>query len=117
MQQLEESIARYLADLDRRIEIRARSPKPACAFEGEGRDGAGTMQRLQHRRTDPRLTNDLTDRPTHVPLCPVARGGRLQRADRGGCQAHLVVTHEVTNQGTDRSQLASMGKKVPKPLC
>ena len=25
---------------------------------------------------------------------------------------HLVVTHEVTNQGTDRAQLASMGKQT-----
>jgi hypothetical protein len=29
---------------------------------------------------------------------------------------HLVVTHEVTNQGTDRAQLASMGQQTQEAL-
>jgi transposase len=29
---------------------------------------------------------------------------------------HLIVTHEVTNQGTDRSQLAAMGKQTQEAI-
>ena len=42
-------------------------------------------------------------------MTPGLRRGRIAKH-------HLVVTHEVTNQGTDRAQLSSMGQQTQEAL-
>lgn len=44
------------------------------------------------------------------------RNGRLQRAGGSRGEAHLIVTHEVTNDGVDRDQLSSMAKQAREAM-
>ena len=76
------------------------------------------MQRLKHLGKQMSQTPDeqisLTD-PDARSMATSARGSgvvgyNVQTAV--DAKHHLVVTHEVTNQGTDRSQLSSMGKQA-----
>jgi uncharacterized protein len=119
MQQLEESIARYLADLDRAD----RDPSTVTEARVEHlKDKVqivkAQMQRLKHLGEQMSQTPDeqisLTD-PDARSMATSARGSgvvgyNVQTAV--DAKHHLVVTHEVTNQGTDRSQLSSMGKQA-----
>ena len=119
MQQLEESIARYLADLDRAD----REPSTVTEARVEHlKDKVqivkAQMQRLKHLGEQLSQTPDeqisLTD-PDARSMATSARGSgvvgyNVQTAV--DAKHHLVVTHEVTNQGTDRSQLASIGKQA-----
>src|SRR5262249_33038157 len=41
---------------------------------------------------------------------------RLQRAGRGYTEHHLIVTHEMTNVGSDRSR-SRVSPRKPKPRC
>ena len=123
MQQLEESIARYLADLDRAD----RDPSTVTEARVEHlKDKVqivkAQMQRLKHLGEQLSQTPDeqisLTD-PDARSMATSARGSgvvgyNVQTAV--DAKHHLVVTHQVTNQGTDRSQLASMGNRLRKPL-
>ena len=61
---------------------------------------------LAHRSRQP-LDGDERARLGH---------GWLQRADRGGYENHLIVAHEVTNVGNDRSQLANMAEQAKAAL-
>ncbi|MGB8326443.1 MAG: IS1182 family transposase [Steroidobacteraceae bacterium] len=119
MQQLEESIARYLADLDRAD----RDPSSVTEARVEHLQEKvetvrAQMQRLRHLGEQMAQAPDkqvsLTD-PDARSMATSARGSgvvgyNVQTAV--DAKHHLVVTHEVTNQGTDRSQLASMGKQA-----
>ena len=119
MRQLEESIARYLADLDRAD----RDPSTVTEARVEHlKEKVETvraqMQRLKHLGEQMSQTPDaqisLTD-PDARSMATSARGSgvvgyNVQTAV--DAKHYLVVTHEVTNQGTDRAQLASMGKQA-----
>ena len=123
MQQLEESIARYLADLDRAD----RDPSSVTEARVEHlKDKVGTvkaqMRRLKQlgkqmaKAPDEQIS--LTD-PDARSMATSARGSgvvgyNVQTAV--DAKHHLVVTHEVTNQGTDRAQLASMGQQTQEAL-
>jgi transposase len=124
MQQLEESIARYLADLDRAD----RDPSSVTEARVEHLKEKVETVKAQMRRlkqlgkqmaSAPDEQISLTDpdaRSMATSARPRLRGSGLQRADCGRYQHHMVVTHEVTNQGTDRAQLASMGRQTQEAL-
>jgi transposase len=119
MQQLEESVARYLTELDRAdrgpstvTEARVEHLKEKVEIVRE------QMQRLrqigEQMAQAPDRQVSLTD-PDARSMATSARGSgvvgyNVQTAV--DAKHHLIVTHEVTNQGTDRSQLASMGKQA-----
>ena len=123
MQQLEESIARYLADLDRAD----RDPSSVTEARVEHlKEKVETvkaqMRRLKQLGEQMAQTPDeqisLTD-PDARSMATSARGSgvvgyNVQTAV--DAKHHLVVTHEVTNQGTDRAQLSSMGQQTQEAL-
>jgi transposase len=123
MQQLERSIARYLADLDRAD----RNPSSVTEARIEHlkekvKTVKAQMRRLKQlgrqmgRAPDGQIS--LTD-PDARSIATSARGSgvvgyNVQTAV--DTKHHLVVTHEVTNQGTDRAQLSSMGQQTQEAL-
>src|ERR1700723_2494583 len=123
MQQLEESIARYLADLDRAD----RDPRSVTDAQVEHlKEKVETvkaqMRRLKQLGKQMAQTPDeqisLSD-PDARSMATSARGSgvvgyNVQTAV--DAKHHLVVTHEVTNRGTDRAQLSSIGKQTQEAL-
>jgi transposase len=123
MQQLEESIARYLGDLDRAD----RDPRSVTETRVEHlKEKVETvkaqMRRLKQLGKQMAQTADgqisLTD-PDARSMATSARGSgvvgyNVQTAV--DAKHHLVVTHEVTNKGTDRAQLSSMGQQTQEAL-
>jgi len=119
MEQLEQSVARYLADLDRAD----RDPSTVTEARVEHLQEKvetvrAQMQRLRHlgeqMSQSPDQQVSLTD-PDARSMATSARGSgvvgyNVQTAV--DAKHHLIVTHEVTNQGTDRSQLATMGQQT-----
>src|SRR5450631_2775581 len=123
MQQLEESIARYLADLDR-ADRNASTVTEARVehLKEKVKTVKAQMRRLkqlgQQMAQAPDEQISLTD-PDARSMATSARGSgvvgyNVQTAV--DAKHHLVVTHEVTNQGTDRAQLSSMGKQTQEAL-
>jgi transposase len=123
MQQLEESVARYLADLDRAD----RDPSTVTEARVEHlKEKVETvraqMQRLRHLGEQMAQTPDqqisLTD-PDARSMATSARGSGVVGYNVQtvvDATHHLIVTHEVTNRGTDRSQLASMGTQAQEAI-
>ena len=123
MQQLEESIARYLADLDRAD----RDPSTVTEARVEHlKDKVqivkAQMQRLKGLGEQMAKTPDeqisLTD-PDARSMATSARGSGVVGYNVQSvvdAKHHMIVTHEVTNQGTDRSQLAAMGQQAQEAL-
>jgi transposase len=123
MQQLEESIARYLADLDRAdrdpstvTEARVEQLKEKVETVKAQMRRLKQLGKQMARAPDEQIS--LTD-PDARSMATSARGSgvvgyNVQTAV--DAKHHLVVTHEVTNQGTDRAQLASMGKQTQEAL-
>ena len=123
MRQLEESIERYLADLDRAD----RDPSEVTEARVEHlKEKVETVkaqtQRLKQlgeqmaKAPDEQIS--LTD-PDARSMATSARGSgvvgyNLQTAV--DTKHHLIVTHEVTNQGTDRAQLSSMGQQTQQAI-
>src|SRR2546427_6653475 len=119
MEQLEESIGRYLAELDR------ADRQPALVTEGrvsrlKEKVAAvkAHMQRLkqigQQLREAPDGQVSLTD-PDARSMATSGRGTgivgyNVQTAV--DTKHHLIVAHEVTNLGHDRTQLSSMAKQA-----
>jgi transposase len=119
MQQLEESVARYLADLDRAdrdpvavTESRIEHLKSKVATVKE------QMQRLRQIGEQMAQAPDgqvsLTD-PDARSMATSGRGTgvvgyNVQTAV--DAQHHLIVCHEVTNVGHDRTQLSCMARKT-----
>ncbi len=117
MQQLEHSINRYLAELDRAdsdpavvLPERAARLKEKIAKIKERMRGLGEidqqLQATQERQiamTDPDARSMATSR-----LGSAVVGYNVQTAV--DAKHHLIVAHEVTNSVTDRGQLASMAK-------
>ncbi|MBA3507765.1 MAG: IS1182 family transposase [Betaproteobacteria bacterium] len=118
-QQLEESITRYLAELDRAD----REPAAVTEVRVAHLQDKVAAVRVQMRRleqigqqmaTAPDGQISLTD-PDARSMATSGRGTgivgyNVQTAVDD--KHHLIVAHEVTNVGHDRSQLSSMAKKA-----
>ena len=121
MQQLEESIARYLTELDRadrepslvteaRVDAPARTSSPRCKEQTQH----AAADRAAARRVAPDQQVSLTD-PDARSMATSGRGTgivgyNVQTAV--DTKHHLIVAHEVTNVGHDRTQLGRMAKQA-----
>jgi hypothetical protein len=124
MAQIEESVARYLQQLD---SADRQEPSEALKTKTSGlkekiEKMKEQMRRLEKLRVKMLATPDqqisLTD-PDARSMATSGRGSgvvgyNVQIAVEAG--HHLIVTHEVTNVGTDRSQLAHVAKETKATL-
>ena len=124
MAQIEESVARYLHQLDsadRQAPSLAQTMKTTRLTEKIARlkEEMGRLKALDtQRRKRPDQQISLTD-PDARSMATSGRGSgtvgyNVQAAV--DCEHHLIVTHEVTNVGNDRSQLSPMAKKTKATL-
>jgi transposase len=124
MAQIEESVERYLQQLD---SADRQEPSQALATRTERLKEKieklrQEMQRLEGLKTQMLATPDQQISLTDPDARSMATSGRGSGIVGYNAQAsvdiknHLVVTHEVTNVGTDRSQLAPMSKKTKVAL-
>jgi transposase len=119
MQQLEESVGRYLAELDRAdreptlvTEDRVSRLKEKISHIKE------QMQRLNQIGTEMKSAPDEQVSLTDPDARSMATSGRgtgvvgynVQTAV--DTKSHLIVAHEVTNLGHDRTQLSSMAQQA-----
>jgi len=124
MAQIEESVARYLQQLDsadRQEPSEALKTKTSRLKEKIEKLKA-QMRRLAVLKADMLATADqqisLTD-PDARSMATSGRGSgvvgyNVQVAVEAG--HHLIVTHEVTNEGSDRSQLSAVAKEAKAAL-
>ena len=122
--QIEESVARYLAQLDsadRQEPSLARTTKTArladkIAILKE------EMRRLKALEVERRASPDQQISLSDPDARSMATSGRGSGVVGYNVQAavdtkhHLIVAHEVTNQGTDRAQLSAMAKRTKAAL-
>jgi transposase len=123
MQQLEESIARYLADMDRAD----REPTPVTEARVEHLKNKvetvkAQMQRLkqigEQMAQSPDGQVSLTD-PDARSMATSGRGTGMVGYNVQtvvDAKHHLIVTHEVTNVGHDHTQLSSMAKQTREAI-
>ncbi len=119
MEQLEESIARYLAELDRADREPTAVPEAkVCRLKDKIAAVKEQMQRLnqigEQLRQAPDQQVSLTD-PDARSMATSGRGTgmvgyNVQTAV--DTKHHLIVAHEVTNVGHDRTQLSAMAKQA-----
>jgi transposase len=117
VQQLEESIARYLAELDRADRQPASVPparvsqlKEKIASVKEHIRKLGTVEKQLLGTADQQIS--LTD-PDARSMATSGRGTGIVGYNVQAAvdtEHHLIVAHEVTNVGHDRAQLAAMSK-------
>ncbi|MGY4498695.1 transposase [Bradyrhizobium sp. GM24.11] len=122
--QIEESVARYLHQLDsadRQEPSLARTTKATRLTEKIARLKE-EMQRLHALEARMIATPDQQISLTDPDSRSMATSGRGSGVVGYNVQVavdtkhHLIVTHEVTNVGTDRSQLANMAKEAKTTL-
>ena len=123
MQQLEESIGRYLADLDRAD----RDPTAVTEARAEHLKHKvetirAQMQRLKHIGEQLAESSDgqvsLTDRDARSMATSGRGTGMVGYNVQAAVDAkhHMIVTHEVTNVGHDRTQLFSISKQTREAI-
>ncbi len=124
MAQIEESVARYLHQLD---SADRQEPSEALAMRTTRleekieklKEEMGRLEGLDaERRETPDQQISLTD-PDARSMATSGRGSgtvgyNVQVAV--DTEHHLIVTHEVTNEGTDRAQLSNMAKQSKAAL-
>jgi len=124
MAQIEESVARYLHQLDsadRQEPSLARTMRTTRLKEKIERlkEEMGRLKELDAKR---RETEDQQISLTDPDARSMATSGRGSGVVGYNVQAavdiehHLIVTHEVTNVGNDRSQLSPMAKETKATL-
>jgi transposase len=124
MAQIEESVARYLQQLDsadRQEPSEALKTKTSRLTEKIAKLKE-EMQRLHALKVRMLATPDqqisLTD-PDARSMATSGRGSGVVGYNvqvAVNTQHHLIITHEVTNVGTDRSQLSSVAKRAKATL-
>jgi len=123
MRQLEESIARYLGDLDRAD----RDPTAVTEARVEHLQQKvetvrAQMQQLKRMGEQMAAAPDgqvsLTDPDARSMATSGHRTGVVGYNVQTAVDAknHMIVAHEVTNSGSDRSQLSSMGKQTQEAM-
>src|SRR5262250_1903032 len=124
LEQIEESVARYLTQLDtadRQEPSEALATRTAHLKEKLARL-ASELQRLkaleQEMLASPDQQVSLTD-PDSRSMATSGRGSGVVGYNvqvAVDTEHHLIVAHEVTNSGSDRSQLANMAKQAKAVL-
>jgi transposase len=124
MAQIEESVARYLHQLDstdRQEPSLARTTRTTRLKEKIAKLKE-EMQRLEALEVRMLVTPDQQISLTDPDARSMATSGRGSGVVGYNVQVavdtkhHLIVTHDVTNVGTDRSQLASVAKQTKDTL-
>jgi len=124
MEQIEQSVARYLHQLDsadRQEPSLARATK-THRLQGKIATLKDEMRRLEALETEMLATPDKQISLTDPDARSMATSGRGSGMVGYNVQAavdtkhHLIVAHEVTNVGTDRSQLSHMAKRTKAAL-
>jgi len=124
MAQIEESVARYLDQLDsadRQEPSLARTTKTS-RLKDKITKLKQEMRRLEKLEARMLATPDQQISLTDPDARSMATSGRGSGMVGYNVQAavdtkhHLIVAHEVTNVGTDRTQLSAMGKKTKGAL-
>src|SRR6202034_3088760 len=124
MAQIEESVARYLQQLDTadRQEPSEALKAKTSRLKEKIEKLKEQMQRLERLKVEMLASPDqqisLTD-PDARSMATSGRGSgvvgyNVQIAVEA--EHHLIVTHEVTNEGSDRSQLSPMAKQAKATL-
>jgi transposase len=121
MARIEESVARYLHQLDsadRQEPSLARTTKATRLNEkiAKLKEEMQRLGALNVRTSDQQIS--LTD-PDARSMATSGRGSGVVGYNvqvAVDTKHHLIVTHEVTNVGTDRSQLASVAKQTKDAL-
>ena len=119
MEQVEASIARYLAALDRADRedgdiAEARTARLTQKIEGLRRQMQSLKAREQQVAEAPDRQVSLTD-PDARSMATSGKGTGLVGYNvqvAVDAEHHLIVAHEVTNIGSDRAQLAAMGRRA-----
>jgi len=124
MEQIEESVARYLRQLDsadRQEPSRARAARTA-RLKDKITTLKEEMRRLGKLEARMLATPDRQISLTDPDARSMATSGRGSGMVGYNVQAavdtkhHLIVAHDVTNVGTDRSQLSAMAKRTKAAL-
>ena len=123
--QLHESVARYLSQLDTAdrqmptmaLVIKEQHLKEKLAKLKEEMAKLDAHEKLMLASPDQQIS--LTD-PDSRSMATSGRGSgvvgyNVQVAVE--TENHLIIAHEVTNSGSDRAQLANMGKQAKAVLC
>lgn len=121
--QLEESVSRYLAELDRADRDPSLLPEGRVPHLKEKL--AKVKEQMQHLETVERQLAEAPDRqisltdPDSRSMTSSGRGTgtvgyNLQAAV--DAEHHLIVAHEVTNVGNDRAQLSTMARQARDAL-
>jgi hypothetical protein len=124
MAQIEESVARYLRQLDsadRQEPSEALTTKTTCLKEriAKLKEEMQRLHRLKARmvaRPDQQIS--LTD-PDSRSMATSGRGSGIVGYNvqvAVDTEHHLIITHEVTNVGSDRAQLARIAKQTKATL-
>lgn len=117
--QLEESVSRYLAELDRADRDPSVLPEGRVPHLKEKL--AKVREQMQHLETVERQLGEAPDRQislTDPDSRSMTSSGRGTGTVGYNVQAavdvehHLIVAHEVTNVGNDRTQLSKMAKQA-----
>ena len=123
IEQVEESIARYLEELDRADrqpklvpKVRVEHIKEKIASLRRQIDGFNELGKQLHDTPDQQIS--LTD-PDARSMATSGRGtGMVGYNVQTAVDTthHLIVAHEVTNEGYDRGQLAAMGQRAQESM-
>lgn len=118
-QQLEQSVARYLAELDRADRDPALVPEERVEHL---KDKIATVRKQMRKLKE--IGEELAKAPDQQVSLTDPDARSMATSGRGtgivgynvqtsiDCENHLIVAHDVVNQGHDREQLASMAEQA-----